>query len=430
MRRRRSLWLGRGTLEIFGLYLLTFVAEHLPWEQVAVMGAPLRFLLVSAYAFFGGCWRATAFSPTARSGYVDWLTTTPWRAGRPLPFGPATLVWRDAAAVVVLGLMLAAGIGLRSVEIPAIDNGDFDPAFLRGALDVTGWVAGTVHPWAGLTVFGVIWCGTFFLVGHAWLATTQLKHEPWLRRLGLALLPFAAFPRFEVLQMLAVLAAVTVVNQIGQRRQLRRLPYERVGLGRDWADWSKRQATAVVGTAFGRVGPDTSEPEPVAALIVNRAVLAWWLTAVFDVIHREADGAATAGRVLAGDWFDAEGNRMVLIVWGVIAAGMLIARLARYRAGYGPPISLWGRVRSLRPILPGYDQVWVVPFLIVVFAILGPRLLASAGLPMGAVLGGSVFTLTVLGRLGPPSIDTWRHTGRHRVTPPPPAEKPGDDDED
>jgi hypothetical protein len=96
---------------------------------------------------------------------------------------------------------------------------------------------------------------------------------------------------------------------------------------------------------------------------------------------------------------------------------LFFGRLLLYCIGYSPPISLRGRIRTFRWIIPGYDQVFVAPLLTLLVGGVLPLVLSRQGLdeilvmPLCATLA-LLATLTV-----PPSLFQWRLTGHHRMTP-------------
>jgi hypothetical protein len=100
------------------------------------------------------------------------------------------------------------------------------------------------------------------------------------------------------------------------------------------------------------------------------------------------------------------------------AACMALIRLNRYTANYRPPINAWGRLITLRWIVPGYDKVLIAPIL--AFAIpwiaigwfiepkkLDPLLVAPIA------LAGVCMVVLNFG----PTLHNWRHTGNHRIAP-------------
>jgi hypothetical protein len=95
----------------------------------------------------------------------------------------------------------------------------------------------------------------------------------------------------------------------------------------------------------------------------------------------------------------------------------LMSRLQTYCLGYASPISLWGRILTLRWIIPGHDQVFLAPMAIVVVAGCGEVLVLQfpAFVPYIAPAGVTLIFLCAF-NLGP-SLKRWRLTGNHRLVP-------------
>ncbi|MEO1237635.1 MAG: hypothetical protein AAFX76_12680 [Planctomycetota bacterium] len=387
----------------------------------------VRFFLVSGTALAYGFQRARGTHPLSRPGYAGWLATTPWTSSRPLPFGPVLLTWFDAAVVGVLGGLLVIGVTVTGSGPLAGGgsgggSGGGEVELIEGVVGslwaVSQTLGGWGAPWVPWWLFATGWVSVLFLGGHVFPALAQLRGRPWERRAVLALVPFTVSPSVDLLQALAALVAATAVNQWGQRRVLERLPYDEVGMDKDPAEDLAQQAEALTGSTFGGVGPRSNEPPPgVAALLANRAIVSWWLWTVADIGLASRGGAAGFAQVLVDGWGEAlAGETMApLVLWWVWVAALTIGRIGKYRGGFGPPISLKGRLRTGRLVLPRYDQVWLGPLALIVTGEVGPGVLVAAGLPMAAVPGAGVFLLLVVLRFFPPSLETWRYTGQHHV---------------
>ena len=409
------------------VYLLTWVGDGLlaDWLGSDVAGHGLRLLMVAGSVVAWGFIRAGFYSPVSRRGYAEWLATTPWTSNRPLPFGPLRLTWIDAVliglagAVLTTNMLVAGGTGGAGVELPEPDK---LPEAFAGLVWLGEWVAEAVHPWLGAWVLVTLPLAGLFLLPYVFLAGLQLTARPWERRVVMALLPLVLYPRFEVLQAVATLAIAAVVVDFGQRRMLRTLPYAAVGMDRDPREVAAEEAAGLVGYAFGGVAPRPADADPVVsrpwAMLANRAIFAWWLTVIAGVVWHAEGGAAWVGQALVqGSILDTTFPG-VLVAWPLLSGILLVARLMRYLSQRRPPVSLLGRLRTGRLVLPRYDVVWVVPVLIVGWWWQGPGVLASFGLSGAGVVWAAVFVQMVLARLGPPTPTAWDHTGQHRVTVP------------
>ncbi len=419
------------------LYGSTFATQWwFPHEiDEAVVGNGLRLILIAGAAVVWGVARVRR-SALSHMAYADWLATTPWTSARALPFGPVRLRRTDAGVVAGLGVLLTVGLLWPGSGEQIEQVGERPWAFAAGLTWISEWVAATVHPWLGAWVFLTVPLVILFLLPYVFVSAIALNDRPWERRVALALLPWMIFPQLELLRALGVLAVAAVVVDQGQRAALRGLPYRAMDIERSPRMRDAVTASVTVGKAFGGVAPVpmvVTEPsgktrlaggdsvvESPGAMVVNRAIVAWWLTVIGDKIWREDGGAPWMGKTLAeGTWGD-QPETAVLVCWSIVAGGLLIARMTRYRGGYGPPISLWGRVRTGRLIWPRFDQVYVTPVLVVGWWLVGPRVLAGMGLA-GAdgwrvfLVWVSLWGLMMLARMGPPTVTRWQHTGQHRV---------------
>ena len=92
-------------------------------------------------------------------------------------------------------------------------------------------------------------------------------------------------------------------------------------------------------------------------------------------------------------------------------------RLMIYIIGTGvsvPPISILGRIFTLRFIVPGYDKIFVAPIIAVAVILLGPFVSFCFGVPTRYSLPCCLaVALLVLLRM-PPSLRSWELTGTFR----------------
>jgi hypothetical protein len=78
-------------------------------------------------------------------------------------------------------------------------------------------------------------------------------------------------------------------------------------------------------------------------------------------------------------------------------------------------MTLWGRFRTLRWIIPGYDQVFVAP-ICTLFA--GPTslgLFLACKLPLEVCLPMATGVIVLVGLITPPRLRHWRLIGQHRI---------------
>src|SRR5262249_56326467 len=95
---------------------------------------------------------------------------------------------------------------------------------------------------------------------------------------------------------------------------------------------------------------DIIRPRDVAVSISYRdglmlsLLLGWWMYVILQRIDPQARFGAN----------------FVLVF---IAQFAIAGRIGTYCWGYAPPISLWGRIFTLRWVIPGYDYVFLAPLL-------------------------------------------------------------------
>jgi hypothetical protein len=326
-------------------------------------------ITLSAAAVLYACYRVSIFHPAVRPGYRGWLANTPWRFPQELPFGPVHLVAQDAA---ILGLMML--------------------------------VAFPFYQWGALLILKV-----FLVVYLLYLAVTFVVTEEWLAAYALA---FAfgsmAYSWAKPWQFWSVTAVAYGIGMLGLRRSLRRFPW---GWGDDRPVGSggptKFDRTPDVGWPFGRLGPETGGVQlPLGHGLVRALVLAWSafvvlaeLTETLALQHREAE--------------------LHNAVPAYIVAGFLVfGRITFYDpTRYRPPISLAGRFRTGRWIIPGYDQVFVAPLLAILAVVVLPPLLIRIDSGWTAANAITIGTAALVVLTVGPSYRRWALTGEHRIAP-------------
>jgi hypothetical protein len=353
-------------------YILVYLIALLPVSLAGPVNNPafddplryppilVHFLGLMAY----GMYRAGSFHPFFRAGYRQWLETTPWSLGKPLPVGPAHLVWEDALIVA--------------------------------AMSLPEWLAGDVHPLASYSVA----IGVYLLT----LSLSFSKTGAWgyqfavLFGVGLALRLWRERP--EVYASAAVLSYL--LGLIGLRRSLRHWP---------WADGKplgmiqriNAIQASLLGWPFDRLGPrNDSPPGPLDSWghFFTALVVGWWCYVLEHVVP-DGRGRFVFVRPIAMN----------------IGLGLIAFRLVETIIGYAPPISLAGRIARFRLLIPSYDQVFLTPIAAMFLVTLGAGCLELAGVPLDLAIP----VCTTLGLMalwfGGPERQTWQLTAKHRITP-------------
>ena len=313
-------------------------------------------------AAFYGAYRGVTFHPYFRPAYGAWLERTPWTWPMPLPLGPVHLVWEDVIAPVLLGL-----IALRHEELPVLGPLLISAAAYLAVLGAGFW--GTGQKWYGFAVYSLL--GLII----------RLKHFP------------------EVAAGVAV--GTYFVSLLGLRACLAAFPWkERPMTFRFWELFdTQKQSDKEVGWPFKQLSPagPTACVPAVYGLLVS-LLAGWWLYAGAAIIPDPHDRAAFLG-----------------FSYGLGGIGVALVRLIIYVQGFMPPISYWGRVRTLRWIIPGYDQIFLAPLSIAAVGTLAK--LALKHFDPLVVAPVSVFlTLLIAFNMGP-TLRTWHTTGNHRMVP-------------
>jgi hypothetical protein len=330
------------------------------------IGSRLRLRPASALLFLAaatyGIARVTSFHPAFQTAYRTWLESTPWNNRKPLPLGPVELVFQDA---LVLGPLI-----LLSAALPQPHAMSLLAAFLLchlGAIIVCLW----------LTHIRVIGYLSAFGLGFA----VKLWHQP--------------------IECVAMAALVYLVAYEGLVQSLDRFPWAPRRLSKLNADLTTAgQEREPCGWPHDRMLGEIVSAKGLSRIdaVVGCALASWWayVLASFIPTERERTGFLLATSAFAYYLFP-------------------LIRLALYVQGYQAPISLWGRLCTLRWIIPGYDHVFVGP---ICALIAGPTVLGSlraAGCPLDACIVIGTGTTAAVALVAPPRLARWRLTGQHRI---------------
>jgi hypothetical protein len=317
-------------------------------------------------AFLLGAYRAIAFHPYFRPNYLRWLKGTPWTVDKPLPLGPVELVPEDALS---LGLLALLGSTLPDFTALYVVN-----LFLFAHILVsifTFWKTGAMgYAYCALLLLGFI---------------PQLWRWQWVD--------------------FAILVVIYLIVHEGLWRALRKFPWQTEGFVRDLGlvtDPTMRNANTSCGWSFDRLHRDIR-----MATGINRfdalfgcMLGSWWL---FSAISLIAD-PREHGLVSA-----------IVVIPTIVGAA--VARLLIYARGCWPPISLWGRIRTFRWIIPAYDQIFVGPICSILGGFLVLSLMKYRVIPVEVCypLAGGVAVFLAL--ISPPTLKRFRLVGQHRLTP-------------
>ncbi len=343
------------------LIMATTTAYFGAWPEE--WGQPRAYNMVIPLAlFFQGCWRAAVINPALDKEYRDWLRSTPWTAARLLPLGPVHLVWQDA-------LIVGGASALWTLE--------GDPLYLSLA----------------------------FLLPYSWFL---MKSNYWTDEDGalFAAIALAVGLLLTINQpawvTLAVAIAMSAACAVGFHRSLRRFPWDE-SMARRTLDKPRRTLDS-----WPRVNPAwlmRNEPRLSRLRVTAISVLAAWAAGVVTNLFEYA--ATVRGK------FDIAWNTCLLVgVFSIIAG---TGRLLVYAGARGSPLGLWGRLKSGRLIIPGYDRVFIAPLATAAAGCTLPAALVALGapLPVAAFAGVLAVCLAAFG-MGP-TLAEWDLTGDYRL---------------
>jgi hypothetical protein len=358
---------------VMGLILAYVVVEAVfpLWTRFVVGAAaadnPMGELLIQLAIILYAAHRVIAFHPALNTEYRNWLRMTPWTSRHPLPVGPVHLVVQDA-------LVLGALAGLAWARHPEISPPHLVLRFLF--------------------LYELLLAFTFCVLRMVWFAYAIIFG------LGLIVLlwqtPQAALP---------VAASVYLVAFVGLRRALDNFEgwdlelmneQTTVVLNQEGIDRMRRN---VLGWPF-----DSIRPRDVAVSISYRDALmlsllaGWWMF----VILQRIDPQARFG-----------GNFVLVFICQFAVAG----RIGAYCWGYAPPINVWGRIFTLRWIIPGYDYVFLAPLIAAGITGAGVAVQPLWKAPVEIAAPVTLALLFIVTLTSAPTLERWRLTGKHRLSP-------------
>ena len=322
-------------------------------------------------------WRAFSLNPVCRPRYLDWLRTTPWTPDKPLPLGRIELAPQDAL------WLTAASV-----------------AFWH-------WPGSLFVPLAYLVPYALILAFICYATKHYIPAgaTTGV----------IAMLPLVAMSTGQPLLTLGCAVAATALAEWGWRRVLRDYPWEAAPASRFQYDVLQRQESDGSCAWWPLVHPWRGTQ--IAPLIDYRETLllagyCGWLAATATMTFNwiEVHDAVSQNRPA----IDVMRSTLLLLagVAGVVAG---LARLYRYAIWCAWPLSLWGRKRTGRLIIPGYDQIFIAPMTTMAAGLIIPIALLLLGTPTAVIAFVTTFAIVVSAVGIGPTLAVWSLTGEYHM---------------
>lgn len=368
--RQVQIW-GRLTLPpdwILGALTVLYVVVEVVFVELIprpVVVRPGDFVIgISAVLY--GLFRGAGFHPAFHADYRRWLAATPWTNRLPLPVGPVHLVPQDV-------LVLASLTALGWVRHPILRPEQIPLTFLFAYEAMLGM--------------------SFVALRMVWYA--------YALAFGLGLV---AFLHGSPIVALAVATALYSMTFVGLRQALDN--FENWELhssdqGMIGARSIEKRIEAlrqrILGYPFDNIGPaDVAPSIRYRDGLMISLLFGWW---TFVLIP----------------W--AVPRQVLFMPIGICAFVSGLLRLNFYASGYSSPISFWGRLFTLRWIIPGYDKIFLAPLAAVILASLGADMLFQLPVHPAATAAVTVsLTLAAVLNFGP-TLTAWRLTGKHRLSP-------------
>ena len=339
----------------------------------ALAGFRIRNIIIVLAAAFYAILRVFVRHPFVNPPYRDWLVATPYRPGAPLPFGSVELNWRDLVVITIL----VSPIFLHGFELPA-----FVP----------------------ITVFAL----TYSLLTSTLLPFTK----PWPA--AYVILALAA-PGIFLWHYPVAAAVCTVCSAIvataAMRMSLMEFPWRENtsarevwkkdlrGMGSNAGAQIKTQSRDFHIYSCHPIGADSSIAPLHAVLLPLMA--GWWMFCSNSMLDARIPNVGVG----------------LAIFPAVTTFACALVRLLIYLPRYRPPLTIWGRLRTGRLIIPGYDKVLFAPLLAVILHFgIGIYLSIQGMRPYQAHTIGMVAALFALSALGP-TLNAWQLTSSAQIRP-------------
>lgn len=379
----RSTYFTRWLFNFFAPYFL-LIALIFPVLQSLIKDRDLFLVLGSIIwlivAIHYPSRRISRFHPIFQKNYILWLGNSPWNPGKPLPIGPAFLVWQDIAIPIGLAALwlIYVFIVMHRLRLVLIEP---------------------VGIYLGIFAFGYLWAclQVFRRTDQVYFLLLQWFLMGWIVLL---------FPSFYVLIPVFIGA---VIGSVGLRRSLRGFPWpkrlnpqhvtnQKISLFFEPYNVTK------LGICYSRLGPKISFQmmrKRIRILLI--LLIGWWLWVVMNKMV---------------GWQMIQIAQFVLfgvIVPSTICVMGLIIRISLYMEKTAPPLSLLGRIFTGRLIIPGYDRVLIAPIAAILTTI--ACAVATNQFHFPYIIAAPVTTMAVLLilTLSGPSLKRWRLTGSYRL---------------
>lgn len=301
--------------------------------------------------------------PSNDARYLQWLRLTPWTVDKPLPVGSLFWGWYDFGVVVALSAAAwFCGPIAHPAMLPLVMVGWSAVALSVYLLAAMQWraLAGGAPFVAVAVAFGAhLWVvlGALFLL---------LMYLNWQWR--------ACLVRFHEIPL-----------HPGEEKLNRALIF--------WGENAQPALQIEEGIGPTHALPHTDKIAP---------ILPWWYPSVMACL------AGGAGWLIAGVALEEGRPAWVPSTIGLLVALAAVVRCVAYLPW--PPLSLWGRLRTGRWVIPAYDRALIVPGVILAAGFLSWSVLTGFGVSLAWVAAGTLALTTLLAFGAGPT------RGQHRLT--------------
>lgn len=370
--------------------LAPLASIFLLWEGMLVLlderAEPDKHFVSVAAAYIAvglfAVWRASRGNPYFSPGYRSWLATTPWSIDKPLPFGPIELDWPDVVVLVGLMALNAVNPGHESAKILALFF------FFHGLSLIPSIYGAANHVPAYSALFGL------GLMARLW-------PRPWASALTGAVVYLIVYDGLRL-----TLARFPRPEDVKAGEQALKFDPETAPCGWPYDRLLREPEQAPGGrhARSGGISADGLEKIPrhvfggVLDYLMWSLLLGWWLSCLGPLLA-------------AKDRY----SSFLLVVGAGVTVGSLILRTGIYAGAYLTPITLWGRIRTFRWIIPGYDVVLLAPLAIPLVALATFVGCVKLDAPWQAAAPTAIGATLFIALAMPPGLRRWRLVGRHRM---------------
>ncbi len=352
-----SLYLAQ--LLLMGTLFWFYAALPDNWAAPLLPGGALALAII-----FAALLRFSFRCPVWNTGLRGWIENTPWTPDRRLPFGPVTLTRNELSILGVCALL--AGY------------------FFQNVYPVLLYVA----PYCGMMTFANLRTRSFGSVYATVLLTS--------------LIPLTTSSQWMTM---ALIAAAYFSCCRGYENALRRFPWD-ASVDREFRLIPASSAALCEYWPLVNRGRQGSlEPQISWKHVWGISLVCAWLAAEMTYLC-----SITANGGDATELHDAAIGTTIFFALVVACARLLI-----YGSLYAP-ISVVGRIATGRLRIPGYDQVFRAPMLILGSGVLIPAVLLSIKVYPEVVVFLTVFTTLALAMGMRPTLAEWVFTGEYRMS--------------